>query len=367
MRVLIISPKNKTIFNFRGDLIKDMIAQGHDVCVIGPNDDFLDEVMALNIKRFIKVPFVKDNTSLSNDIHYYLNLKKAIKDVKPDIVFSYNIKPVIYGSMAAKSQKVPHIYAMVAGLGRVYSSSGLKAKAIRLITKILYKKAFHACEKVIFQNADDIEELTQEGYLPKSKAQIVNGSGVNMDRFKKSAFPEKPVYLMISRIIKEKGILEYCEAARIIKQTHPEARCILLGGFDTSLGALKVEDIQEFIDDGSIEFLGEVDDPVSYYALSSVYVLPSYYREGLPRTILEAMACGRPIITTDWVGCREPVNVGINGYLVPIKDISKLARKMDALCNMNLAKKMGEASYMICKKKYEISIVNAQMRKIIGY
>ena len=141
----------------------------------------------------------------------------------------------------------------------------------------------------------------------------------------------------------------------------------MLGGFDASIGALKPEALQQYVDDGSIELLEEVKDPVAFYGLSSVFVLPSYYREGLPRTILEAMSCGRPVITTDWVGCREPIKDSVNGYLVPIKNAEILSQKMATLCDMSLAKKMGDAAYQTCKEKYEVSLVNQQMRKIIGY
>lgn len=367
MKILIVSAKNKTVFNFRGDLVKDMIAHGNEVYVTGPNKDYLEDVMALGVKRFIEIPFVKDNTSVKNDLNYLKQLKKAVKDVQPDIVFSYNIKPVVYGSMAAKAGKVPHIYAMVTGLGRVYGKGGLKNKILRLITKMLYKRAFKACDKVIFQNSDDVEDLVKDDYLPKDKTAIVNGSGVNLDRFKKSEIPEAPVFLMVSRIIKEKGVLEFCEAARELKKSHPEAKCILLGAFDSSIGALKPEDIQDYIDDGSIEHPGEVKDPVAFYEKASVFVLPSYYREGLPRTILEALACGRPVITTNWTGCREAIEDGVNGYLVPAKNSKALTEKMSELCDRNKVVVMGNAAYNICKEKYEVGIINKQMREIIRY
>lgn len=367
MKILIISAKNKTVFNFRGDLIKDMISHGNEVYVTGPNQDYIDDVMALGVKEFIEIPSVKDNTSVKNDLNYLKRLKSAISTIKPDIVFSYNIKPVIYGSIAAHSMKVPHIYAMVTGLGRVYASDSFKMRCVRMVTKFLYKKAFRACDRVIFQNSDDVKQLVEDGYLPESKTAIVNGSGVNMDRFKKTPLPDTPVFLMVSRIIKEKGVLEYCEAARMLKQTHSEAKCILLGGFDSSVGALKKEDIQPYIDDGSIEFPGEVKDPVSFYEKSSVFVLPSYYREGLPRTILEAMACGRPVITTDWVGCREPIEDGLNGYLVPIRDSSELSEKMMLLCDRSLVEKQGYQAHIICKAKYNVEVINDQMRNIIDY
>lgn len=368
MKILIVSPKNKTVFNFRGDLIRDMIAQGHQVVVLGPNRDYVEDVLALGVSEFIEVKLVKDNTSIKGDLAYLKQLVAIMKAQKPDLVFGYTIKPVIYGSIAARLTGVPHIYAMVTGLGRVYASNGLKAKIVRLITKILYKMAFRACKKVIFQNGDDIAQLVGEHYLPLEKTVQVNGSGVNMTRFLRTELPEKPVFLMVSRVIREKGVMEFCEAARGVKKNCPDARFILLGGLDVSMGALKMEDIQPYIDDGSVEFPGEVKDPVAFYQSASVFVLPSYYREGLPRTLLEAMSCGRAIITTDWPGCREPVEDGVNGYMIPVKDAAILADRMQKLAeDPALLRKMADAAYDTCRNKFEVSIINRQMRDAIGY
>lgn len=368
MKILVISPKNKTVFNFRGDLIKDMIANGHEVLVVGPNREYEEDVLALGVKELIVTSLVKDNTSVKGDLRYLSELKKIMKQHRPDLVFSYTIKPVVYGSIAAKACKVPHISAMVTGLGRVYASGGIKTKMIRAITKMLYKKAFSGCENVIFQNDDDIKELVAQHYLPAEKAKKVDGSGVNMQRFCQSPLPSQPVFLMVSRIIREKGVMEYCLAAREVKKDFPQARFILLGGFDQSIGALKKEDIQPFIDDGSIEFPGEVKDPVSFYHQASVFVLPSYYREGLPRTILEAMSCARAIITTDWPGCREAVIDGENGYLIEIKNAEMLADRMKRFAaDPALLQRMAQASNDRCKKTYEVGIVNKKMKEYIGY
>ena len=368
MKILIVSPKNKTVFNFRGDLIRDMLGAGHEVYVTGPNRDYVADIMALGVSGFEEVPLVKDNTSLKGDLCYFLGLRKVMRKIKPDLVFGYTIKPVIYGSLAAKSCGVRRIFAMVTGLGRVYASSGFKAKTIRLLTNTLYKLAFSVCNKVIFQNSDDIRELVSTHCLRESKTALVNGSGVNMSRFARTELPEEPVFLMVSRVIREKGVLEFCEAARQVKKTCPDARFILLGGFDASLGALKKEDIQPYIEEGTIRFPGEVKDPVAYYAKASVFVLPSYYREGLPRTILEAMSCGRAVVTTDWPGCREPIVDGKNGFLVPVRDAQALAEKIQCLAqDRQMVIRMGHEAYETCKDSYEVSIVNGQMRKIIGY
>jgi len=368
MKILVISPKNKSVFNFRGDLIRDMIGRGNEVLVVGPNREYLEDILALGVSEFIEVPFVKDNTSIKGDLAYFLHLKKVIREKKPDLVFSYTIKPVIYGSIAAKIDRVNKIYALVPGLGRVYASKSIKSRILRLITGTLYRVAFSACKRVIFQNPDDIREMVSRHCVPETKTALVNGSGVNMARFTRAPLPEQPVFLMVSRIIREKGVMEYCEAARRVKAAHPEARCVLLGGFDTSIGALKRGDIQPYIDDGSIEFPGEVKDPVSFYHQSAVFVLPSYYREGLPRTILEAMSCGRAVVTTDWPGCREPISNGENGFLVPVREVEALAEKMTVLIeDRALLEKMAQAAYETCQRKFEVSIVNAQMRAAIEY
>ena len=368
MKILIISPKNKTVFNFRGDLIKDMIASGNDVLVTGPNQDFVDDIYSLGVSKFIEVPLVKDNTSVLGDLAYLKALKRIMKEERPDLVFSYTIKPVIYGSIAAKASGVKNIYAMVTGLGRVYGSSGFKTKIIRTITKHLYRKAFKSCNAVIFQNSDDLNTFVNDKYLPKEKAKLVNGSGVNMERFKKTPLPEKVSFLMIGRIIKEKGVFEYCEAAKIVKEKYPETKFVLLGGFDNSIGAIKPEDIQPYIDSGVIEFPGETKDPVSYYQNASVFVLPSYYREGLPRTILEAMSCGRAVITTDWPGCREPIVEGQNGFLIEIKNVSSIvAKELFFIENQNKLQTMSQKAFDICKEYYDVLKVNLSMKAIMNY
>lgn len=367
MKVLIIAPKNKTIINFRGDLIKAIIEKGHVVYVIGPNQDFMEDIMNLGIKQFIEVPLIKDNTSVWGDLKYCYHLKKAIKSITPDLVFSYTIKPVIYGSFAAKSAGVKHIYSMVTGLGRVYASDSFKAQFIRLLVGVLYKSAFKQCNKVIFQNYDDLNRFVELGYVSKNKAEHIDGSGVNMNRFKFNVLPEEHVFLMISRIIKEKGVFEYCKAARMVKKRCPLARFILLGGFDNSMGAITPADIEEYIKDGSIEFPGETKDVIPFLKECRYFVLPTYYCEGVPRTILEAMAMGRPIITTDWPGCRDAVKEGINGFLVEPKNVEQLVEKMQQIMQDNMkVKSMSLEALNRCKSIYDVEIVNKKMLEIMG-
>lgn len=367
MRVLIISPKNKTLFNFRGELIKAIIAKGHDITAIGPNNDYIEDVLSLGVK-FIEVPFCKDNISIIGDLKYYHQLKKVIKAEKPDLVFCYTIKPVVYGSLAARHAGVKQIYPMVTGLGRVYASTDFKAVVLRMITGLLYKFAFKGCNKVIFQNNDDLNTLVNLSYLPKSKAVRVDGSGVNMERFVANKLPTEDIFLMIARVIKEKGVLEFAEAARIVKKEYPKARFILLGGYDTALGAIKPEELEIYILDGSIEFPGETKDVVPYFEKARIFVLPTYYCEGLPRAILEAMAMARAVITTNWPGCRDAVTDSFNGLLVSPKDSKGLAESMKyMIANPDKVQRMSVNSLKLCQEKYDVKIVNKSMLQIMEF
>lgn len=365
-KVMIISPKNKTLYNFRGDLIKDIISHGHQVVAVGPNKDNIDEVLKLGVS-FRENKLKKDKVSIVSDFGYYKGLKRIIKEEKPDLVFSYTIKPVVYGSIAAKKAGVKRIYAMVTGLGRIYASNTIKAKMLRMATSVLYRKAFRCCNKVIFQNNDDINNLVRSKVLKKEKTIRVDGSGVNMKKFAYTRVPLNDRFLMVSRIIREKGVLDYFKAAEIVKERYPNSKFILLGGYDSSIGAIKEEDIRHYLDEKIVEIPGEVSDVRDYYKKSMCFVLPSYYREGLPRTILEALSIGRPVITTDWTGCRDAIEDGENGFLVPIKDYERLAEKMIWMVEHHKSvDAISRANRKKCEKVYDVNIVNEKMLNIMG-
>ena len=364
-KFIIISPRNKSIYNFRGDLIKDIIKKEYEVVAIGPTDDYLDEIQKLGC-RFIKVGLQKDKVSILSDIKYFCKLRKVIKNEKPDVVFSFTMKPVVYGSLAAKTCGVKRIYALVPGLGRLYASNGFKTRIVRFISKILYKFSFKCCRRVIFQNNDDINQLLKLKVIRKEKAVKVDGSGVNMERFLYSPNPLNDSFIMASRIIREKGIIEYCKAAEIVKKKYPKAKFTLLGGYDSSIGALKPDDLAYYIEKKIIDYPGEVKDVVPFYQEHMCFVLPSYYREGLPRTILEAISIGRPVITTDWTGCRDAIEDGINGFLIPIKNCEILAKKMVWMIeNHNGVKKMSNTNHEKCAKIYDVNVVNKKMLSIM--
>lgn len=214
---------------------------------------------------------------------------------------------------------------------------------------------------------DDREEFTHRNLCPSEKTFVVNGSGVNMTKFTPTPFPEQPSFFFLGRFIKSKGIMDFIKAAYIIKSKYNNSRFFILGKFENINDEAPKEEIKNAIENGIIEHFPETDNISKYYAMSSVFVLPTYYREGTPRVILEAMACGRPIITTNTPGCKETVIDGKNGFFVEIKNPYDLANKCERfILQKDLVEKMGYESYLLCKNKYDVEKVNTEMLRILG-
>ncbi len=366
MKFMLISPKNRTVYNFRGDLIKEIQKSGYDVIVTGPNEDNLDKIKALGVE-FKKIDLDKNSVGIFNNIKYYLELKKLLKNEKPDIVLSYTIKPVIFGSLAAKKANIDKIYSLITGLGQVYATNDLKTKIIRFICGIAYKRVFKYNKKIIFQNKDDLNECVSRKYLLKEKCEVVDGSGVNLERFRKTELPKGNTFLMVSRMLKTKGVQEYLEAARIVKMKYPETKFLYVGSTENMSSYVKKEEVDKYINAGIIEYCEQTEDVPSMIMKSTVFVLPSYYREGIPRTLLEALAMARPIITTDSIGCRETVKDGKNGFLIPVRNVNALEEKMIYMIeHREELEKMAEESYEYCKERFDVNIINKKMLEIMN-
>lgn len=359
-KVLIIAGYTPSLVNFRGDLIKEMVKRGNQVVAIGPEEGFETEIKKLGA-TFLRFPLQRAGINPLKDMVSLFRMYRIMRREKPDIVIGYTIKPVIYGSIAARLSGVGSVFSMVTGLGYVFLSKGLKGRLIRALSQTLYFLGLSCCTKVFFQNPDDMSEFVDVGLIKKNKCVLVNGSGVNLDQFQLTPIPNANVFLMIGRILKDKGVLEYLEAARKVKQMYPEARFQLLGPFDANPNSLSYEDIKPYIEDGIVEYLGETKDVRPYIEKCSVYVLPSY-REGTPRTVLEAMAMGRSVITTDAPGCRETVVDGLNGFLVPVHSVDPLAEKMIWMINhKHKVLEMSQESPRICRDKYDVRKVNEKV------
>ncbi|MGN1162192.1 MAG: glycosyltransferase family 4 protein, partial [Candidatus Fimenecus sp.] len=234
-------------------------------------------------------------------------------------------------------------------------------KLIKAVMSVLYKRAFRCADVAIFQNNDDKEQFVNEHLVSEEKCRVVNGSGVNTERFPIVPYPEQMTFFMLSRVMYSKGIREYLKACEIVKEKHPEVRCMLLGACEGIQDSLSEADLKSYIDRGIIEHFGETDTVADYYKQCSVYVLPSY-REGTPRTVLEAMSMGRAVITTDAPGCRETVRDGETGFLVPVKDADALAKKMLSFIeNPQWVSEMGAKSAAYCRQKFDVNKVNKDM------
>jgi glycosyltransferase involved in cell wall biosynthesis len=370
MRILILASYAPSLRIFRGPLIEDLIALGHDVAVAAPDIDKVTHREMARIGAAIhETPLSRNETGIGGDIRYFQNVKSLIGAVQPDLVLTYTIKPNIWGALAARLNGVASA-AMVTGLGYAFTdtpSAGFKQNVIRALVKRLYRLATSFNQTVFFQNPDDLRDFIETGCLANpDKVVMVNGSGVDVDHFAASPLPKAPVFTMIARLLRNKGVREFCEAANVLKTKHQEARFVLIGPFDSGPDAIGEPELSEWIG-SAVEYVGPLDDVRPALAECSVYVLPSY-REGTPRSVLEAMACGRPIITSDAPGCRETVEEGVNGLLVPVADAQSLANAMEEmLANPSVREGYGAASRAIAEEKYAVDKVNAQVIKgLIG-
>jgi glycosyltransferase involved in cell wall biosynthesis len=359
MKIAVLSSHTPSLFWFRMDMMKDFIKNGHSVIAVGPEPEteWKEKFKEQNID-YRQIFVERTGINPLNDVKTLKQLIKFIKEVKPDKVFAYQAKTIIYGSIAAKVNRNSEFYPLIAGLGSVFRGRGFKNNIIKMIMKLEYRTACKFSKKVFFQNQDDKNVFIRNGLVKESKTVIINGSGVNLDNFKPTPIPYETTFLFIGRLIKDKGIMEYLAACKQIKAKYPQVRCLLVGPFDSNPSALKPDKLNFYIEQGIIEYYGEQKDVRPYISQCSTFILPSYH-EGTPKSVLEAMAMGRPIITTDAPGCRETVVDGVNGFLVKVKDVSGLVNKMEYLIkNKEDCKRMGEESLNIAKNKFDVNIVN---------
>lgn len=367
MKIMVVSSHTESLVWFRFDMLKKFLAEGHTVVAVGNEnlEKWKNEFERYGIK-YDSIYVSRNSINPFNDFHTLCSIYKIIKLHKPDKIFFYQAKTVIYGNIASRFCKIKDNYSLIAGLGSIFRDDNLKAKIIKFIMALEYKLALSFSKKVIFQNNDDLNEFVKLKIINREKTAIVNGSGVNLERFKPIENANVvPTFLFIGRLIKDKGLMEYLEACKMIKSEYPNSRCMLIGPFDSNPSAIKCADLNPYIENGLIEYFGEQKDVVPYLNQCNVFVLPSYH-EGTPKSVLEAMACGKAIITTNAPGCRETVINGKNGFLIPIKNSCSLAETMKMFCNTpQLANKMGRISREIAEKKYDVNFVNSEILKIM--
>ena len=330
MNVLILANKSTGLYKFRGELLETLVARGHQVYLSVPNGDFIAEMQQMGC-HFIETEISRHGVNPFTDKKYC----SIIKSVKPDIVFTYTIKPNVYGGIACQICKVPYV-ANVTGLGTAVENKGLLQK----ITLALYKTGLRKAKRVFFQNQKNQQFMLEHGVV-KGAYSLLPGSGVNLDRFSPLPYPDENNgihFVFISRIMREKGIDQYLEAASSLraKRSNPSLHFHICGFCEKEYQG----ELDELIAKGIVEYHGMVRDVREILKNVHCTVHPSFYPEGLSNVLLESCACARPIITTDRSGCREVVDDGVNGYVVKQRDSEDLIQKMEQFIALPYEEKM---------------------------
>lgn len=368
MKFLLIAGFAGSLIAFRKPLIVALLDQGLEVHVAAPelfaNQDVMSELNILGVIAH-DIPMQRAGMNPLADLRALLALWQLMRRIKPRYVLGYTIKPVIYGTLAAWLARVPQRFALITGLGFAFMGEEDNQRSrVRAVVQGLYRTALRHCQTVFFQNPDD-EALFRQLKIVSANANtcVVNGSGVDVSQFEVAPFAENaaPRFLLIARLLGDKGVREYAQAAEQVKQQYPDAQFDLVGWIDANPNTITQAELDRWVTAGTINFLGRLNDVRPAIQNCSVYVLPSY-REGTPRTVLEAMAMGRAVITTDAPGCRETVVDGDNGFLIPVKDANALAQAMLRFIEQpELITQMGQRSRVIAEEKYDVHKVNAQM------
>lgn len=364
--ILVLSNNGESLRLFRKDLLSQMVRSGVKVFATAPRTEFCSmeelraELSAAGI-TLIEQKLSPSGTNPLKELATFASYVALIKRIKPDTVLAYTVKPIVYGCTAAALCRVPKIFSMVTGLGYAFTGRSLPRRLISFIIRAIYRVAFLCCDKVFFQNPDDLELFTKVfNLLPAKKAVRINGSGVNTSVYAPQRTTKNGMsFLFCGRLLGDKGIREFVAAAKIVKAKYPEVSFPVVGSLYPNPSSLTQAELDELCQSGIIEFLGKTKDIRPNLRDCSVFVLPSY-REGTPHSVLEAMAMEKPIITTDVPGCKETVINGKNGFLVPVQDAAALARAMETFIkNPSLVESMGRESRQYCLEKFDVSKVNA--------
>lgn len=376
-KIIIIGTTASNLYGFRKDFILSCLAQNYHVYafVSEYTNEWLAKIQDLGV-TLVTYQLSRGGLNPLADLRSTYQLAKKIKEIQPDIVFSYSTKPVIYATLAAYKIKVPYIYGMIEGLGSPFTihkyGQSLKAKFIRFVQVSLYRLAFPYLDKIIFLNHDDPKDLVHHYNLPhkKNAIEVLGPIGLNLQDYAYTKWnnQENISFIFIARLIAEKGIFEYIEAARIVKRKYPEVVFKIIGGLDPeNPTGLKQAELDQLIQTGIIEYNGFVTDVDQRLRNSAVFVLPSYYREGVPRSTQEAMAVGRPVITTDVPGCNETVVDGLTGFLIPKWDVAALVEKMTYFIeHPEQINKMGYQGFLYARKNFNADHINHRLLQMMG-
>lgn len=369
--VALIVPYAPAVPLFRRPLLQELAGRGFTSLVYAPDwTEALEK--ALEQERGVRAlhyPLKRTSISPLADLKTLLSLAVSLAHSQPHLVLTFQPKPNVYGIIAAAMAGVPRRFAVVEGLGFAFTpgEESLKKRVVRAVLKVLYRLSFSLAHKVFFLNPDDLNEFVSQGLVRKEKAVLLGGIGVPLEEWPPAPPHLEPVtFTLIARLLREKGVREFAEAARRIKGNYPEVRFLLIGPLDTNPGAISKSEVRSWVEEGLLEWVPWTEDVRPYLRQTSVYVLPSY-REGVPRSTQEAMAMARPVITTDAPGCRETVVPGVNGFLVPPRDAQALAEAMERFIHEpDLIVRMGQESRRLAEERFDARKVNERFLKELG-
>lgn len=381
-KLLIVINTAWNLYNFRGGLIRALVEAGYEVVAAAPYDDYAPRLEAFGC-RHVPLPMDNKGTSPLRDLMLLWRFRRLLRRERPDVFLGYTVKPNVYGSIAAHGLGIP-VINNIAGLGVVFIRGGWLA----WVVKALYRQAISHSQCVFFQNDDDRSLFLREGLVRPDQTGLLPGSGVDLKHYVPAALGAggigmkldgsavaslsgdglagvEPaqlafVFLLVSRLLWDKGVGEFIEAARRVRRQVPNVQFKLLGFLDVqNPTAIDRSTVEGWVSEGVVEYLGATDDVRPFLAAADCIVLPSYYMEGTPRSLLEAAAMARPIITTDWVGCRNVVDDGVNGFLCRVRDVEDLADKMMAMIRLTPAQRaaMGAAGRTKAEREFDERIV----------
>ena len=367
-KIMIIAPTGLSIIKFRASLIQTLTKSNYDVIVVigFSKGNEIEQIKSI-ATEVISYQIKNNRVNILKDIKAILKIKNTINSFKPNIIISYTIKPVIYTGLLIRNSKDIKFIPLITGLGFVFYGNSFIKFFLRNIVLILYRFSLRNVKHIIFQNNDNLKFFKKKNIAFLSKKHIINGSGVDSDLFNYSKPPNTSIkFIMVSRLLYEKGVIEYLKAASIVKIKYPKAKFILAGEFDDSYDTIKKKLLDTYTNANLVEYIGYTNDVKKLLLDSHIFVLPSYH-EGLPRAVLEAMSIGRPIITTDAPGCKETVVNGDNGFLIKIKDYDRLAEQMIwFINNTNHIENMGLRSRLMVEKKFSNKIINNHFLKVLN-
>ncbi|AZI36361.1 putative glycosyltransferase [Caenibius tardaugens NBRC 16725] len=370
MKIAIICNQAFSLLNFRMPLMAEMAARGYEVLAFAPdfNEDHRAVLATMGVHA-VDYNISRSGTNPLKEMVVILELRRLLRIHQPDLCFGYFIKPVIYGTLAAALAGVPRRFGLYAGLGFAFTNIATQSRKRRLLQRVilaLARLSAKHCHRVMFQNPDDMNELIDRGIVSTDKAVLVGATGLDLDEWPCTSLPNTPLtFILVARLLRDKGIGEYVAAARMLRVAYPELRFLVLGSIDDNPASITREEMEAWVTEGLIEWPGHVVTK-PWLVQAHVFVLPSY-REGVPRSTQEAMAMGRAIITTNAPGCKETVIEGLNGFMVPPRNHVALAEAMRYFIeNPGDIARMGSESRKLACERFDVRVQNAKLLSYLG-